>query len=259
MIKRIYLIIALIAVVLLSTLSGCLNSVESKTEPSFNSKTSNVTEQNDNTIPFSETIYEAENGILNGTEKNSQGSGYSGDGYVTGFDADGDFIEVEINAPSKGLYNLIIGYRSTSDNKTSNLYINNESAGDIILKKSFDFTELDAFKVMLNEGSNSIKIMKGWGWYDIDYFKLMSVSPASNFDIPKTLVNPSATEEAKALMSFLVDNYGKGIISGQQDYKYIAWIERNTGKKPALLGLDFIDYSPSRVEFGATSKETESY
>ena len=35
------------------------------------------------------------------------------------------------------------------------------------------------------------------------------------------------------------------------------WIEENIGKKPAILGLDLIDYSPSRIERGTTSSDVE--
>lgn len=58
-------------------------------------------------------------------------------------------------------------------------------------------------------------------------------------------------------MSFLVKNYGTSYISGQQDTTSYAWVESNIGKSPAILGLDFIEYSPSRVERGSTSTAVE--
>lgn len=249
-IRKDKLFIALMAVfiaVLLNSMSGCYKHPESKTAD-IEETTSEVK---------IEVVYEAEDGILKGTEESSETSGYSGNGYVTGFDNDEDSLEVEVKVLESGLYNLIIGYSSPHDNKTSSLFINSEPAGDIILKKTSEFTELPAVKVMMNEGINSIKILKGWGWYDIDYIKVQSASSTTGHNISKTLVNPNATKEARALMSYLADNYRKKIISGQQDYKYIQWIRSNTGKKPAILGLDFIDYSPSRKEHGASSNHTQ--
>lgn len=65
-------------------------------------------------------------------------------------------------------------------------------------------------------------------------------------------------------MSFLVDSYGNYILSGQQEYPSrslrlvdVDYIYDLTGKKPAILGLDFMEYSPSLVERGASSMETE--
>lgn len=58
-------------------------------------------------------------------------------------------------------------------------------------------------------------------------------------------------------MSYLVDMYGKAILSGQQDYKNLRWLEQNVGKKPAVVGFDFMDDSPSRVARGTRSNEIQ--
>ncbi len=76
--------------------------------------------------------------------------------------------------------------------------------------------------------------------------------------VRKTLVNPNASPEAKSLMSYLVDQYGKSILSGQQNSSNISWMQDAIGKKPAIVGFDLMDYSPSRVEYGASSSEIEN-
>lgn len=35
------------------------------------------------------------------------------------------------------------------------------------------------------------------------------------------------------------------------------WIQQNIGKSPAIIGLDMMDYSPSRVSRGTTSTAVE--
>ena len=74
-----------------------------------------------------------------------------------------------------------------------------------------------------------------------------------------TLVNPNASPEAKALMSLLMNNKGKNVISGQmsnpQDGASGEWfLEANVlnviKKAPALGGFDFMNYSPSRIQSG---------
>lgn len=65
----------------------------------------------------------------------------------------------------------------------------------------------------------------------------------------------------KKLMKYFKSIYGRKILSGQhvsRGLKEIAAIYKVTGKKPAILGLDFMDYSPSRVERGAKGIETEA-
>ncbi|HTV25533.1 MAG TPA: glycosyl hydrolase [Polyangiaceae bacterium] len=71
------------------------------------------------------------------------------------------------------------------------------------------------------------------------------------------LNDPLATANARRLMHFLTDSYGHTILSGQQELEYVEAVLAITGKEPALLGLDLIDYSPSRVAHGATSNAAE--
>ncbi|MEC0107079.1 glycosyl hydrolase [Paenibacillus taichungensis] len=73
--------------------------------------------------------------------------------------------------------------------------------------------------------------------------------------ISSNLVNKDATSEARELMKYLAERYGKGVLSGQQDYGNLNWINENTGRKPAVIGFDLMDYSPSRTERGAISQE----
>ncbi|MBN1763812.1 MAG: C10 family peptidase, partial [Sedimentisphaerales bacterium] len=84
--------------------------------------------------------------------------------------------------------------------------------------------------------------------------------PAGLVRPPKTLTDPQATDEAKSLMSFLVDHYSQKVLSGQQELQEIAYIYSITGKEPAVGAFDLMDYSPSRIEHGADpTGEVESY
>lgn len=63
------------------------------------------------------------------------------------------------------------------------------------------------------------------------------------FNINTTLVTPNATNEAKSLYQFLINNYGKKIISGVMtlnSFDETNWLKTNTGKEPAIVGLDFM-------------------
>lgn len=68
------------------------------------------------------------------------------------------------------------------------------------------------------------------------------LAPA-RFNINPHLVNPSPSKEANNLYQFLKANYGKRIISGVMtlnSFDEINWLKTNTGKEPAILGLDFM-------------------
>jgi len=63
------------------------------------------------------------------------------------------------------------------------------------------------------------------------------------------LYNPNfnATENKGSLLKYLNDIYGKKIISGQMDDKYLAYIIETTGgKSPAMMGYDFNGICPSQ-------------
>ncbi len=61
------------------------------------------------------------------------------------------------------------------------------------------------------------------------------------------LVNPNSTVETRKLRAFLSEVYGKQILSGQCDDKYLPFIRATTGgKSPAIMGYDFNGICPSQ-------------
>jgi Glycosyl hydrolase family 26/Ricin-type beta-trefoil lectin domain-like/Secretion system C-terminal sorting domain len=68
----------------------------------------------------------------------------------------------------------------------------------------------------------------------------------------RVLANPNATNEAKALYKYIQDMYGKKILSGQMWSGFsgdeLAYIQTNTGKQPAIRGMDFITESQNNAE-----------
>lgn len=85
--------------------------------------------------------------------------------------------------------------------------------------------------------------------YLIDSIALAPSEPRPPHDINEALVNPSANADAVALYDYLKSIYGSNILSGQQDLTWATWVEEQVGKAPALVSVDFMDYSPSRVEY----------
>jgi mannan endo-1,4-beta-mannosidase len=198
---------------------------------------------------------EAESGELVGTSVSTARDGYSGAGYVTGFDADADKVVLHADAPA-GLYQLRIRYCTPHGPKGYGLTVNGESSAGMFPDSGAEFALHSAGKVELRAGANTIAIEKGWGWYEIDSIELAPAAPAPRpRKPPKTLVDPHATPAARAVMSYLVDRYGERTLSGQYDVAESDYIRTATGETPAILGADLIDHSPSRVERGADPKD----
>nr|WP_303243927.1 glycosyl hydrolase [uncultured Cellulosilyticum sp.] len=210
------------------------------------------------------TKYEAESATLhNVTLADNSVSGYSGTGYVAGMDASDAYIEFTVNVPTAGRYNLGICFCAPYGYKQETVTVNGGQSFNAIFEPSTEFAEVNAGVIKLQAGENKIRISRCWGWTLFDY---ITVSPASalevNTNVSDKLINPNATAETQKLMTYLTSIYGKNILSGQFAYttKYteIDAIYKETGKYPAIIGLDFSDYSPSRVALGCNpGQDTE--
>ena len=76
-------------------------------------------------------VLEAEKGVLVGTQVATQRAGYSGTGYVTGFDSDGDKVTMTIDVIKGDLYNLYIRYAAPFGEKYNFVYVNNINLGSV--------------------------------------------------------------------------------------------------------------------------------
>jgi mannan endo-1,4-beta-mannosidase len=105
-------------------------------------------------------------------------------------------------------------------------------------------------------GNHTVEMLKNWGWMQFDY---LEISPSSavpvEFNI-QPLVTPQPSPNTAALYQFMLDNFQSKIISGVmtskglstttgKDQNEAVWVSQQTGKNPALIGLDFIDHTRS--------------
>jgi mannan endo-1,4-beta-mannosidase len=83
----------------------------------------------------------------------------------------------------------------------------------------------------------------------------------ARLQVEPRLINPNATDNAKRLMAYLCDSYGKTMLTGQQygvlSTPEVDVIAEATGKYPAVGGFDFMNDSPSRVERGSIPTDTD--
>lgn len=196
---------------------------------------------------------------------------YNGEGYVSFFFEENKSTSdpigsatFKVNVPEAGLYALTVGYYIPQGygNKATVIQVNGMGTEELTLEAlpaEQVREEKMLTKIMLNAGSNTIQFMRGWGYYGIEYIKLDLADPPEPGYLKATdiLTNPNATLEARALMNYLLNQYGRKIISGQHTLQDAEWINQQIGKYPAILSSDLMDYSPSRVEKGAVSSEIE--
>jgi PKD repeat protein len=134
-------------------------------------------------------IVEAETGILHGnTTVAKSTSGYSGTGYVTGFQSSTDSATVTVNVSKADTYMLSIGYCTPYGEKTNYISVNGTMTDTVYFPPSSSFTELTCNKsIYLKAGNNTISFISFWGWMLLDYFKIGGVGPTGSFTITPTL------------------------------------------------------------------------
>lgn len=194
-------------------------------------------------------------------------SGFSGKGFAY-LDQKGTTLSVDVDVPEAGLYELNIGYCEPSEpnKKVQYLNVNGVNQGELTCPYTKTFAETSGGVVNLKKGKNTIELKAYWGYTFFDYLTLKAApEKLTNLSPTRELSNPKASDTTKRLYNYLCDQYGKHIISGQQEYcgdhNYNLWnspdvfikdneaefeyIMEKTGKQPAIRGIDFLAYNTS--------------
>ncbi|MCM1132439.1 MAG: dockerin type I domain-containing protein [Ruminococcus flavefaciens] len=188
--------------------------------------------------------YEFEDGTFTGTVSATAETGASG-GKVARMEDDGT-VSIDVEVPSTGMYAVTIYAQGIGGSKIQNLAVNDVDQGQISISDS-GFEPI-SMTVKLNEGKNTVTISKSWGWTNFDYLTVESAQLAEIKATQTTCCDVEATDETRALMSYLASVYGNGIISGQQEiYQYgphdyeqeFEYLNNLTGHYPAIRGFDY--------------------
>lgn len=224
--------------------------------------------------------YEFENGKTNGgkiynetwtgnTAEDGSGEEYdltnASNGGFAYLDQKGTTVSVDVTVEEAGLYELTICYCEPSDpnKKVQYLNINGVNQGEVSFQHNLTFEETSGGIIMLKKGVNTIELKAYWGYTMLDY---LTIKPAdqrlSDLSPTRQLSNPNASDSAKRLYSYLCDQYGKHVISGQQEYcgshnynlyadptnfikdneEEFDFLKEKTGKMCAIRGIDFLNY-----------------
>lgn len=194
---------------------------------------------------------EAEKAVLTANAILSATPGFTGSGYAGDFSANGAKILWTIPHARSGLYDVKIRCRTPFGPKGYDLSINGRKTSGKFADTGGKFVTQAAGKAELRDGANTIEIDRGWGYFEIDSLDLVPSGSAPPLAKPSgTLSDPLASTQARALMRSLLRSYGSKTLSGQYNLDDIAYIHATTGRTPAILGSDLMDYSASRLAHG---------
>lgn len=190
----------------------------------------------------------------------------SGDtSWVEGLKQDGDGVMISLDCPQEGFYDLVFRCASMDGGyKVNYVDVDGVRTGELETQGR-DWQDRLLRHVWLAPGEHQITLTKYWGWIRLDRVSLQPSAqlPQDLYQVSPDLCDPDSTIEARRLMTYLCDSYGKAIISGQYCDEGMygcenAVIWRNCdGEYPAMLGLDLIDYSPSRVAHGTKGSSVD--
>lgn len=224
--------------------------------------TTTVNQTSDKPLSFSGT-YEAENGKLSNDMSVISDSNASGGKSVGKFESDSSYCQISITVPADAVYDIVIRSKAIGPYKENDLYADGKKVGTFVSKPD-NFSDYTVCAVTLKKGSHTLTVKKSWGWIELDKITVKTGAKISNstYNVTSSLVNKNSTANTKKLYSFLKDSYGKYVITGQQcdggiNGNEFKAIKNLTGDYPALLGLDLMDYTPSRTAFGASSSTVE--
>jgi mannan endo-1,4-beta-mannosidase len=209
---------------------------------------------------------EAENAQLTGPDLRAvrpdldsrpQRAGYSGTGYVTGFDKTEDRLIFHFKVKTAGIYLLKLSY-ACEHQKGYQVEVNGSALTGTFAATGSRFDTVSLGKVELPTGPNTITIDRGWGYFDIDAVDLNLAPPPRPLTRPTDAISdPEATPEAIALLARLDDSYGKGTLLGVYSDEDARYAQQTTGLRPAIMGGDLIDYATTPIAHGTHPVETE--
>lgn len=186
------------------------------------------------------TKIEAESATLSDGASSVANGSSSGGFYVSTGEGN---LTFDVTLAQTSLYNIYVYASAPNGPKTNNIIVDGASAS-FAMEENPEYIRLKVISdINLEAGAHTIQITKNWGWINIDYIELETVGASERFNINPLPVNPNATAETVSLYKFLYDNYGEKIISGVmtlESFDESNWLKQNTGKEPALLGLDFM-------------------
>ena len=208
-------------------------------------------------------VYEAEEAELSGKNRVVTDALASGQKAVGQFETDADRASFTVQVDTDGLYDLCFTLRGIGGGKTNTVLLDGQELGQVT-NAGTAYEDCALRGIPLSAGTHTVTLAKSWGWVCLDR---LTVAPAerssdSLYDVSPVLIDPEADENTRALFRLLCACYGRYTLSGQycdrgMDGAELKAIHTVTGRWPAILGLDMMDYSPARQALGARSQAVE--
>ena len=217
---------------------------------------------------------EAEDCVISGNDavtlSDDTNGSFSGNGYVGKIN--GGAIRFKFNSETDGRYDAVLTVAKEDTGAPSLFKFDVDSGAtreSFSISENNKFMEITISNIPMAAGEHVISIEDSVGALYVDKIELKASQGVdlSIYDVSHKLSNPNANDTTQRLYNFLVDIYGKYTLTGQysesngyplddnmiySQYRGLSQIQKNCGDLPAVLGLDLIECSPSRVAHGSS-------
>jgi len=150
------------------------------------SSATNVSGANSGVNYANANVYEAESAVISNAQART-GGGASNNGYVGGIDLTSSYVKFTVNAPSAGIYPIIVSYDNNSADAYSNpiasthqLIVNGATGSPLTVNygftgpwASFSPNYISTVFVKLNSGSNTLQFNHGTGSAELDKITIL--------------------------------------------------------------------------------------
>ncbi len=160
--------------------------------------------------------------------------------YLTGFSGQEDEkIQAAFMIPSAQHYDITVSIRAEMPG-SGQILLNSENIGTFTLHDTEHFVRVTVSGIYLPAGQADIAIQPADGNFSADYFEISNNTELEKIKYQKqyTLSDKQASENARKLMQYLSEHYGKYLLTGQYtsgtDNKELDFICQTTGKYPAI-------------------------
>ena len=178
--------------------------------------------------------------LKNPMRQRSERDGFSGDGYVGTLPADTDaamIVPLHIKATQHYDITVCAAADQTCENALS---IDDTMISRFTLDGTGQFTKITFYGIFLEEGDVQLKLDGLDGGLDLDYIMLRNDNTEyrPDFSVTEKLCDPNAEKEAQQLYTFLREQWGNTMLTGQyvsdNSNRELNLIYQLTGQLPAI-------------------------
>ncbi|HEY0827356.1 MAG TPA: glycoside hydrolase family 76 protein [Bacilli bacterium] len=146
-------------------------------------------------------IYQAENAIRYNITDESTNAGYTGRGYLAGWNANGQYVNFKVNVKNAGAYRIAFTYSAAAGNASRYIFINTQGAiNNLVFPSTGSWTTWNKVEatVNLNAGTNTLSVIYDSSKGSTNYLNLDKMTVYKQYEAESATLKNLTTESTHA-------------------------------------------------------------